>query len=77
MKVNKTISIDEETAKRLAKEQNASELIEKLLIEHFDREDMKNMSKEQAAFELEWLNKSIALAEEADKIRRANKWILR
>lgn len=65
MKSQKQITLDIDLIERLAKEPNASALINKLLIEYYEKQDnpFKEMSKEQ--FELE--QKRIAILKEAER----------
>jgi hypothetical protein len=48
MKIHRTYSIDVDLIDRM-KNVNASELINRLLIEHFDKEDMVHASAEELA----------------------------
>lgn len=63
MKFNKMVTLDSEIITKLSKEENASALINSLLVKHYEGESLSKLSKEQ----LEELLKLEEIKEEADK----------
>jgi len=51
--MSKTLSLDENTVRRLRSEENQSELVDQLLVNYFKQKDFDGMSKEQLKTQIE------------------------
>ena len=69
MKTQKLISIDEEIAHRLRNEPNASNLINSLLLSHYQEADLDNYTKEELLAEKEIIQLKKEFDKKAQEIR--------
>ena len=70
MKISKLFTIDYECADYLRKSENASALVNRLILQEMDLTDLNSMSMEQKARELEALKLEKKMKKEAQLIRK-------
>ena len=73
MKANKIFSLDVEMITALKEEDNASALVNRLLKEHYDKDRLDNMSREELDKELRALHILKEAEEMAKEVRNGNR----
>lgn len=70
--VNKTISLSHEMWYKLKDEGNASGLIDRLLVQHYDRQDLARLSQEQRNQLIELVKQKNELERQYEEIKNGN-----